>query len=110
LEVLWKSFEKENPINSFGSIFEDGANDVGDSITNVSLVFETELENVSDVELDKVNGNKKAIPREHIRGKRKAAGDGVVFTEHHLENHPKVLFICYGTEHGTCTCEVLGAI
>ena len=61
LEVLWKSFEEANLMDAFESGFEGGIDDGGDNNPNVSSVSELDLENVSNVESEKANRNKKVI-------------------------------------------------
>ena len=62
---------------------------------------ERDLENVSDVKSENANKNKKFVPEQQRRGRKKAAGDGVVFGEHPLkgENCPSASL------RGRCTIE-----
>ncbi|KAJ8419896.1 hypothetical protein Cgig2_016343 [Carnegiea gigantea] len=74
---MWKYFEKANLMDSSGSGGADGG---GDDSPNVLLASDTDLDNVS-------HGNRgtKVVPGQQRRGRRKVAGDGVVFGEHPLK-------------------------
>jgi len=72
-------------MDSSGSDFEGGADAGGDNRPNVSLMSETDLDDISDVELEKGNISKKVVFGQQRRGRRKDAGDGMVFGEHPLK-------------------------
>ncbi|KAJ8428199.1 LOW QUALITY PROTEIN: hypothetical protein Cgig2_031476 [Carnegiea gigantea] len=83
-------------MDSSGSDFEGGADAGANDIPNMSLVSETDLDNVSDVKPEKGSRSKKVVPG---RWRRKAVGDGVVFGEHSLKGEK-----CGGISiRGRCT-------
>jgi len=63
LELLWKFFEEVNLTDSSWSDFDGGGDDVGDNSPNVSLVSKSELENLSEGQIEKDSRSKKVIPR-----------------------------------------------
>ncbi|KAJ8423038.1 LOW QUALITY PROTEIN: hypothetical protein Cgig2_002584 [Carnegiea gigantea] len=85
VEVVWKYLEEVNLMDSSGSDFEGGADGGGDDSPNASFVSNTDLDNVSDIEPEKGNRSTKVVPGQQRRGRRKAAGDGVVFGKHPLK-------------------------
>ena len=69
----------------------------------MSLVSDTNLDNVSNVEPEKGNRSTKVVPGQQRRGRRKAVGDGIVFGEHPLKGKK-----CGGvTTSGRCTIKRL---
>jgi len=97
LEVLWRSFEEENLMDSSGSDFEVGVESGGEDSPAVSLVEESDLSDIfpnvssggEEGGSSAGEGNsyrrkqgerkrKKVVPSEGRRVRRKAAGDGVV--------------------------------